>query len=310
MIHRDKLVPEQREFGIVRLRAGGFRFAGQIMVDIARDCAREDARIKRKRLLRLAADGIGKEQNRTDLLHDFVGFKIAQLPTEPEAVLQPHITLAEWIGAKRHQNDCVLTKMRIERVHLFGTATGYHQRDCGVQRKIRPRADGGKVHAVDQVHDVTHGIGAQAVADKVDVGAVFLFQIVVGRLKAFHHAPGAQVRAADADDHQSPGVPPDFGGRRLDAGIFHFIIVPGQMDPAGELSTLAAALLQFFLRQLQSGSKRLFVRHGDKGVHMESFNVQHNNDPFQVTCVTIRYRYYTSFVRLSQAKSHETSRKV
>ncbi len=66
------------------------------------------------------------------------------------------------------------------------------------------------------------------------------------------------------DDHQGLGTCLDPGGRRLDAGELLPVVVPGQMDPAGELSTGAAAALELFLRPLQAGRQDLLIGQGQK----------------------------------------------
>ena len=92
----------------------------------------------------------------------------------------------------------------------------------------------GEVHAVHQLHHLGQRVGAEAVADKVDVGRILLFQVVIGRAQAFDDAPGTQVGAADTDDHQRLGVGLYFLRRRLDAGKFRLVIVlrPVNSPPA------------------------------------------------------------------------------
>ena len=60
---------------------------------------------------------------------------------------------------------------------------------------------------------------------------------MVGPFDQLDHGAGAQVGAADADDHQSLGVAADFLRGGLDAGKFLLVVVDRQIDPADEVIT-------------------------------------------------------------------------
>ncbi len=133
----------------------------------------------------------------------------------------------------------------------------------------------GEVHIRHQIQHFLQRVGGQAVADEVDVGRILLFQVVVGGAQAVDDAPGAQVGPADADDHQGLGIGLNPGGGGLDAGKFLFIIVPGQMDPAGELGAGAGGVLQLVVGQLQPGSQSVLIGHGQEALHFKQFDIQH-----------------------------------
>lgn len=150
VVHRDELVPEQGLFRVVGLGARVARLAGQIVVDIAGHGAGEDALVKRECFLCLAANLCAEEQHRTNLLRDFVGFKQAELPVQAEFVLQPDVSLAEGICAKRHHDERAVLEFVVEAVDFLRAAAGDHQRDGRVERKEGTRADGEKVDAVQR----------------------------------------------------------------------------------------------------------------------------------------------------------------
>ena len=92
----------------------------------------------------------------------------------------------------------------------------------------------GEVHVLHQIQHLPQRIAGKAVAHKVDAGRVLFLQIVIGRAQAVDDPTGPQIAAADADDHQRLGVCTDPLGRRLNPGKFPPVIVPGQVNPAGE----------------------------------------------------------------------------
>lgn len=140
----------------------------------------------------------------------------------------------------------------------------------------------GEIVVPQQIHDFLQTVGGEAVARKVDVWSVLLFQVVVGGAEAVDDASGTQIGAADADDHQRFGAAPDFGGGLLYPLIFRAVKGRGQMHPACEIAALADSLLQAVLRQLQPGRERLFVGHGDKIFEMKKSDIQHDGSSFPI----------------------------
>ena len=137
----------------------------------------------------------------------------------------------------------------------------------------------GEVHAVQQLHDLAHVVGGQAVAHEVDVGGVLLFQIVVGGAQALDHAPGAQIGAADADDHQRLRVRLDARCRGLDAGKLLLVVVLRQAHPAGKVAAGAVTLLQMVVGDAQAGRQRRLVGQRDKAVAAIEVHTDHRMIP-------------------------------
>ena len=133
----------------------------------------------------------------------------------------------------------------------------------------------GEVHILHQFHDLRQRLAAEAVADKVDVGGILLFQIIIGGAQALDHAPGAQIGAADADDYQCLRVALDPAGRRFDAVILLPVIVPGQMHPAGELTAETVALLQMAVGNAQAGRQRRLIGQPQKALNIGKINLNH-----------------------------------
>ena len=133
----------------------------------------------------------------------------------------------------------------------------------------------GEVHALHQLHGLGQRLAAEAVADEVDVGGVLLFQVIVGGAQALDNAPGPQIGAADADDHQSLGITLDLLGRRLDAPVLRPVIVTGQMHPAGKLAAHAVAQLQMAVGDLQPGRQRRLVGQPQKALDIGKVDLDH-----------------------------------
>ena len=102
----------------------------------------------------------------------------------------------------------------------------------------------GEIVVPDEVEDLLHGVSGEAVAGKVDVGGVFFLQVVVVGAQQLDDRPGAQVAAADADDHQGLAVALDLPGGGLDARVLGLVVVPGQVHPAHEVVAPACGLLE------------------------------------------------------------------
>ena len=65
----------------------------------------------------------------------------------------------------------------------------------------------GEIPVAHQLQHLQQRIGGQAVAREVDVRGILFLQIIVGGASdQVDDGPGAQIGAADADDHQSLGV--------------------------------------------------------------------------------------------------------
>ena len=87
--------------------------------------------------------------------------------------------------------------------------------------------------------------GAQAVAGEENLGiALALADVVVGALQQLNGSPGAQVGAADADDHEHIAVFPNLLGGGLDALNFLGGLPNGQVQPAQEIVALTGAVHQ------------------------------------------------------------------
>ena len=108
------------------------------------------------------------------------------------------------------------------------------ERDGGLGRRAGLRDDvDGEIVVADELCYLAQRVGGEAVAGKVDVGSALVGQVEIGGVKQLHHRAGAQIGAADADDHQGLGVAADALRRRLDAGKLLLVVVPGQVNPAG-----------------------------------------------------------------------------
>ena len=122
-----------------------------------------------------------------------------------------------------------------------------------------------EIPVAQQVDDLLKRIGGQPVADKIDVRRGLGQQVVIGGFQKLNDGAGPQIGAADSDDDQSLGIRLDSRGGRLDAGKFLFVVVPGQMDPAGKLAAQAVTAVQFCtgrgqsVRQILLGQKALCV---------------------------------------------------
>ena len=118
--------------------------------------------------------------------------------------------------------------------------------------------------------------GAQTVAGKVDLGiSLALADIVVGTLQQLNGCPGAQIAAADADDHEHIGVIADLPGRALDPQDFFRGLPGGQVQPAQKIVAGAGAVGKGCV----SGSHFLFhgqqIRQGDFAPDIGDVNFDH-----------------------------------
>ena len=111
----------------------------------------------------------------------------------------------------------------------------------------------GEVPVADKGDGLQQSVGGQAVAGKQDVGGVLLLQIIVGRGQQVDDSTGAQIGAADADDHQHLGLLLNLLGSGLDAGELLLVVVPGQIHPAGEVAAGAVMVGQHRGGLLQTG---------------------------------------------------------
>ena len=131
-----------------------------------------------------------------------------------------------------------------------------------------------------------HGVGAETVACKVDVGGSFLLQIIVGGAEALNDTAGTQIGAADANDHQRLRIALNFGGSGLDAGIFFLIIVAGEIHPADEVVACACAVLQMALRGAELGQQGFSVVGSNKGFDVGVIDADHSKC---LLCVIFQY---------------------
>ncbi len=103
----------------------------------------------------------------------------------------------------------------------------------------------GEVLALQQPGQLVPVAGAQAVAGEEDLGvALALADVVVGTLEQLDGGTGAEVGAADADDHEYVGIAADLLRRPLDAGDFLRGLPDGQVPPAEEIVAGAGAVGQ------------------------------------------------------------------
>ena len=144
----------------------------------------------------------------------------------------------------------------------------------------------GEVHALQQLLHLVHGVGAETVTHKVDVGGGLLLQIVVGGAEALDNTAGAQIGAADADDHQRLRIALNLGGSGLDAGIFFLVIVAGEIHPADEVVACACAVLQMALRGVQLGQQGFGVVGSNKGFDVGVIDADHSKC---LLCVIFQY---------------------
>ena len=91
------------------------------------------------------------------------------------------------------------------------------------------------------------------VAGEEDLRGVFAGAVVHLALDGLDGGTGAQIGAADADDHQHVGIRTDLLGGSLDAGEFLFVIVDGEVHPAQEIVAGAGALFQQFVGRFHLG---------------------------------------------------------
>ena len=94
------------------------------------------------------------------------------------------------------------------------------------------------------------------------LGGVLAPEIIVGGAQALDDAPCPQIGAADADDHQGPGIALNAPGRRLDAVELLPVILLGQAHPAGEVASGSIALLQVVVGDAQAGRQRRLIGQG------------------------------------------------
>ena len=103
----------------------------------------------------------------------------------------------------------------------------------------------GEVLALQQPGQLVPVTGAQAVACEEDLGvALALTDIAVGTLQQLDGGTGAEVGAADADDHKYVGIAADLLRRPLDAGDLFRGLPDGQVLPAEEIVACAGAVRQ------------------------------------------------------------------
>ena len=93
----------------------------------------------------------------------------------------------------------------------------------------------GEVPVPDDAEDIPHIVGAEVTAREVDLHAFFTELVAEGPFHEFQPCPGAQVAAADADDHQHLALLLDAPGRLLDPGKLLPVIGVGQVQPAQHL---------------------------------------------------------------------------
>ena len=133
------------------------------------------------------------------------------------------------------------------------------------------------VKLLQQLHGLPQLPVGQAVAHKIDVGSVLAPEVIVGGAQALDDAPCPQIGAADADDHQGPGIALNAPGRRLDAVELLPVILLGQAHPAGEVASGSIVLLQVVVGDAQAGRQRRLIGQGDKSPHMGQVHLDHRD---------------------------------
>ena len=118
--------------------------------------------------------------------------------------------------------------------------------------------------------------GAQAVAGEEDLGiALTLADVVVGALQQLDGGPGAQVAAADADDHEHVAVGADPIRDGLDAEHFLGGLLSGQLQPAQEVIARAVALHQGIVGRCNILLQSQKIRKSDLAPHIGDINFNH-----------------------------------
>ena len=127
--------------------------------------------------------------------------------------------------------------------------------------------------SLDEFEQIGQIGGTDVVAREVDGRPLpfFLGQIVLeGVSQCLQCRAGAEVGAADANDHQHIGVAADLGCRRLDAREFHLVVCDGQIHPTKEIASRSGLAMQHGVRclhlwreirdfMLRDKSQRFFV---------------------------------------------------
>ena len=156
----------------------------------------------------------------------------------------------------------------------------------------------GEILPLQQFLHLRQLVVVQPVAHEVDIGRVFLFQIIIRRAEALDDAPCPQIRAADADDHQRLRIALDLFGRRLNAPELLAVILLWQMYPAGEVTAGAGAAQQLLVRQTQTGRQRRFIGQGNELPHIGKIHTDHVK-----SLLFCPFPYLTSQVKKTQEKS-------
>ena len=118
----------------------------------------------------------------------------------------------------------------------------------------------GEIHIPHQIQHLAQCVTGEAVAHKVHIRRLFLFQIIIRGAQTVDHAAGSQIAAADADDHQRLRIALDLLGGSPDPGKFFPVIRLRQMHPTREFSAQAGAGLELFMGLFQTGQQCLLVR--------------------------------------------------
>ena len=145
----------------------------------------------------------------------------------------------------------------------------------------------GEILALQQMLQLVPCPGGQGVAGEVDLGvALALADIVVAALHQFNGGSGAQVAAADADDHENIGVFPDPIGAGLNAAHFFRFLGGGQRQPTQKIAAGTGAFQQ---RLVGLGDLCLHaqqIRQGQLTPYIGNIHCDHKDRPFD------RYRLF------------------
>ena len=139
----------------------------------------------------------------------------------------------------------------------------------------------GEVTVADNLHHVIDIGRRNVVAHKVDFGdALFTHAVVHLPLAELNGRTRAEVRAADADDHQHVAVALNFLRRLLDAGKLFLVVIHGKVEPAEEITARALAGQQFVIDCIQQGFHVRQFRRLHEAVHACGFQFHsHENIP-------------------------------
>ncbi len=101
---------------------------------------------------------------------------------------------------------------------------------------------------------------ADAVAHEINIRRILLQRVVILGTEKFDGRAGAEVRAADADNDENPGIGADLPGGGLDAGEFLPVVIFRKGNPPEKIVAEARAGMERIMRQANlRGYARILV---------------------------------------------------